>query len=108
MRLRISIRWRVRPLVRWSVRWSVGMSRFCKKCMKLRVLCTEMILKAYKVMNNIKTALKLAIAVLRFPPRISHISFRGYAKKSLRTHRWPLGLVFFGSVYGVIRQIDKG
>ena len=40
-----------------SVRRSVGMSRFCKKCIKLRVLCTEMILKAYKVMNNIKVAL---------------------------------------------------
>ena len=25
----------------------VRMSRFCKKCMKLRVLCTEMILRAY-------------------------------------------------------------
>ena len=36
---------------------SVRMSRFCEKCMKLKVLCTEMILKAYKVMNNIKTAL---------------------------------------------------
>ena len=36
----------------------------------------------------------MAIAVLRFPPRISHISIRGYAQKCLRTHRWPLGLVF--------------
>ena len=36
---------------------------------------------------------KVAIAVLRFPPRISHISIRGYAQKCLRTHRWPLGLV---------------
>ena len=43
--------------VRPSVRRSVCISRFCKKCMNLRVLCTEMILKAYKVMNNIKTAL---------------------------------------------------
>ena len=47
----------VGPSVGPSVRRSVGMSRFCKKCMKLRVLCTEMIKKAYKVMNNIKTAL---------------------------------------------------
>ena len=66
--------------------------------MKLRVLCTEMILKAYKVMNNIKVALaylppKVAIAVLRFTPLISLISVRGYAQKCLRTHRWPLGLV---------------
>ena len=35
----------------------------------------------------------MAIAVLRFPPRISRISVRGYAQKCLRTHRWPLGLV---------------
>ena len=48
----------VGPLVRWSVRWSVGMSRVCEKCMKQRILCTEMINKAYKVMNNIKTALQ--------------------------------------------------
>ena len=47
----------VRRSVGRSVRPSVRMSRFCKKCMKLRVLCTEMIKKAYKVMNNIKTAL---------------------------------------------------
>ena len=55
-----------------------------------------MIKKAYKVMNNIKTAAYLppkeAIAVLRFP-RVSHISIRGYAQKCLRTHHWPLGLV---------------
>ena len=57
MRPRISIRGCVRPLVRPLVRPSVGMSRFCKKRMKLRVLCTETILKAYEVMNNIKVAL---------------------------------------------------
>ena len=98
MRPRISIRGCVRPLVRPLVRPSVGLSRFCKKRMKLRVLCTEMILKAYEVMNNIKVALyslvylppKVAIAILRFPPLIS---VRGYAQKCLRTHRWPLGLV---------------
>ena len=47
---------------------------------------------------------KVAIAVLRFPPRISHISIRGYAQKCLRTHRWPLGLVFDSTVrwYGQI------
>ena len=37
---------------------------------------------------------KVAIAVLRFPPRISLIFVTGYAQKCLRTHRWPLGLVF--------------
>ena len=47
----------VGPSVGRSVGPSVGMSRVCKKCMKLRVLCTEMILRAYKVMNNIKVAL---------------------------------------------------
>ena len=35
----------------------------------------------------------MAIAVLRFPPRVSHFSIRGYSQKCLRTHRWPLGLV---------------
>ena len=47
----------VGPSVSWSVRPSVCMSRFCKKCMNLRVSCTEMIKEANKVMNNIKTAL---------------------------------------------------
>ena len=58
MYLRISIRRCVRPTARRAVRPSVGMSRFCKKCMKLRVLCTERIEKAYKVMSYIKTAKK--------------------------------------------------
>ena len=48
---------RVCPSVGRSVGRSVCLSRFCKKCMKLRVLCTEIIKKVYKVMNNIKTAL---------------------------------------------------
>ncbi len=60
----------VGPLVRPSVRRSVHMSRFCKKFLKLTILCAEMIKKAYKVMINIKTALaylppKVAIAKLR-------------------------------------------
>ena len=38
MRPRISIRGFVRPSVGPLVRPSVGMSRFCKKCMKLRAL----------------------------------------------------------------------
>ena len=49
MRPCISIRGCVRP-------W-VGKSRFCKKRVKWRILCAEMINKAYKVMNNVKTAL---------------------------------------------------
>ena len=52
---------------------SVCMSHFGKKCMKLRVLCTEM--KAYKVIASLSSLT------------------RGYAQKCLRTHRWPLGLV---------------
>ena len=35
----------------------VGMSRVCKKRMKLRILRAEMIKKAFKVIINIKTAL---------------------------------------------------
>ena len=38
---------------------------------------------------------KVAIAVLRFPPLTSRISIIGYAKKCIRTHRWPLGLFLF-------------
>ncbi len=46
----------IRPSVRPSVHPSVCHA-FVKKCMKLTVLCTEMIKKAYKVMNNIETVL---------------------------------------------------
>ena len=46
----------------------------------------------------------MAIAVLRFPPRISLISVRGYAQKFLRTHRWPLGLVVHNWVIIVGRK----
>ncbi len=54
----------IRGYIGWSVGPSVGLSvgafvrhTYVKKCMKLRIFCTEMIKKAYKVMNNIKTAL---------------------------------------------------
>ena len=55
MRPRISIRGCVRPSVRWYVCMYVCYA-FVKKMHDIDCLCTEM-KKAYKVMNNIKTAL---------------------------------------------------
>ena len=49
---------------------------------------------------------KVAITVLRFPPRISLISVRGYAQKCLRTHRWPLGLVFLQAIRVLQAMLD--
>ena len=87
MRPRISIRGCVRP----SVGPLVGMSRFCKKCMKLRVLCTEMIKKAYKVMIN------SSLAFLPRPFLLFYFSFSfSISLPCLRLHAWENETILIG------------
>ena len=57
MNIKTALYKRVCPSVGPSVRPSVGMSRFCEKMHEIEILCTEMIKKACKVVNNIKLAI---------------------------------------------------